>query len=99
MEQRHKRVINPLEEVGYFVSENKKKEGGMGFRNMEVFNYTLLAKQGWRLMENPNSLVARVLKAKYFPNSSFLQAKLGSSPSFLWRSILEGKKLLQMGIR
>ncbi|KAA3460531.1 RNA-directed DNA polymerase, related [Gossypium australe] len=30
------------------------------------------AKQGWRLLNFPNSLVARVFKAKYFPESNFL---------------------------
>ena len=71
----------------------------MGLRDMEAFNYALLAKQGWRLMQNPNSLVARVLKVKYFHDSTFLQAKLGTRPSYMWRSIWEGKKILQMGRR
>ncbi|XP_061993634.1 uncharacterized protein LOC133711546 [Rosa rugosa] len=51
-----------------------KEEGGLGFRNMELFNQDLLAKQGWRLLKYPNSLLARTLKAKYFPEDSFLNA-------------------------
>ena len=65
-----------------------KGRGGMGFRDLTCFNQTLVAKQGWRVIHFPKSLMARVLQARYFKNSSFVQAKLGSNPSFIWRRIL-----------
>ena len=34
-----------------------KKEGGLGFHDLKVFNLSLLAKQGWRLQINTSSLV------------------------------------------
>lgn len=58
-----------------------KEDGGFGFRNFAKFNIALLAKQGWRLVNYPNSLLARVLKAKYYPNSDFYKARLGNLPS------------------
>ena len=61
-----------------------KEMGGLGFRNLKSFNLALLAKQGWRLQTNTHSLVSHVLKARYFPHTDFLQAKLGSKPSFAW---------------
>jgi hypothetical protein len=44
-----------------------KAQGGLGFRDLVIFNKALLAKQCWRLLKNPDSLVARILQAKYFP--------------------------------
>ncbi|KAG8473015.1 hypothetical protein CXB51_034919 [Gossypium anomalum] len=62
-----------------------KEEGGKGFWNLEKFNIALLAKQGWRLITNPDSLLAHVLKAKYFPTFHFLNASLGTTPSYAAR--------------
>ena len=38
-----------------------KEKGGLGFQDLIAFNLALLAKQGWHLQMNPNSLVHRVL--------------------------------------
>jgi hypothetical protein len=54
-----------------------KIKGGIRFTDLEIFNQTLLAKQGWRLLKFHESLVARVMKAKYFPNEDFMPAQLG----------------------
>jgi hypothetical protein len=45
-----------------------KSMGGMGFRELSLFNKALLARQGWRLVQCPDSLVSQVLKAKYYPH-------------------------------
>lgn len=58
-----------------------------------------MAKQGWRLIQRPDSLLGRLLKAKYFPNSSFLDATLEHNPSYVWRSLTWGRDLLKMGLR
>lgn len=52
-----------------------KKQGGLGFRNILLFNQALLAKQAWKLVHNTTSLAYQVLKGKYFPTSDFLRAK------------------------
>ena len=61
---------------------NPKARGGLGFKNLKAFNLAMLAKQAWRILNNLSSLVARVLKARYFPTGNLLNAKLGSSPSY-----------------
>ena len=71
----------------------------MGFKDIHSFNMALLAKQGWRLLTEPNSLFSRIFKAKYFPWCSFFKAKLGSNPSYIWRSILAARKLLAASIQ
>ncbi|XP_075478858.1 uncharacterized protein LOC142519715 [Primulina tabacum] len=69
--------------------------GGLGFRQLESFNKALLAKQLWRIVGAPESVVARVLKARYFKHQDIMQASLGSNPSFIWRSLLWSRPLLQ----
>jgi hypothetical protein len=59
----------------------------MGFRRLRVFNEALLAKQGWRLITHPNSLVAQILKAKYYHKEHLLKAKAKPNMSYTWRSI------------
>jgi ribonuclease HI len=70
----------------------------MGFRDLICFNKALLAKQCWRLLKSPDSLVARIIKAKYYSNGSLMMAKLGSKPSFAWRSIFGARELLEEGL-
>lgn len=71
----------------------------MGFRDLKVFNLSLLAKQGWRIQQNPNTLVHRVLKAKYFADLTFKEAQLGRRPSYVWRSLMAAKDIVMNGAR
>ena len=76
-----------------------KLRGGMGFRNLQAFNLAMLAKQGWRLLSNPHSLVAGIYKAKYFPHDDVLNSQLGNNPSYAWRSIFNDLKVIKRGTR
>jgi hypothetical protein len=76
-----------------------KAVGGLGFRDFQSFNNAMIAKQGWRIMNNPDSLLARVLKARYFPNSSLFNADLGYNPSYSWKSLWLSMEVLKKGCR
>ena len=76
-----------------------KSQRGMGFKQLKQFNLALLAKQGWWLQMGGESLLYWVFKAKYFPNCDFIQAKLGSNPSYAWCSILAAQQIVEKGIR
>ncbi|XP_073045642.1 uncharacterized mitochondrial protein AtMg00310-like [Primulina eburnea] len=72
--------------------------GGLGFRHLETFNKALLAKQIWRILVDPGSLVGHVLKTRYFRRQDIMEAGLGSNPSYLWRSLLWSRSLLDIGL-
>lgn len=59
-----------------------KEKSGLGFRDMESFNLALLAKQGLRLINEHDSLLAKLLKARYYQHSNFLDAAIGHNPSY-----------------
>ncbi|XP_042964706.1 uncharacterized protein LOC122298928 [Carya illinoinensis] len=77
---------------------NSKGRGGLGFRELECFNKAMLAKQVWRILNNPNSLVARVMQEKYFKGKSVLDARLGYSPSLVWKSLFSSVGLIKDGL-
>ena len=69
----------------------------MGFRDLNTFNLAMLAKQAWRLIHESHSLFYRVYKARYFPSCSFMDAELGSNPSYVWCSLLQTRDLIREG--
>ena len=77
-----------------------KTKRSLGFRNLEWSNQALLAKTCWRVLRNPSALASRVLKASYFPDSSFLNASSTLyCASSLWRGLIWGRKILDRGTR
>lgn len=77
-----------------------KEVGGLGFRDLSCFNLAMLTKQGWRLFANNTSLCHRVYKAKYFSNSSFMEAEeRQTNSSYVWQSLIRGREVLKLGIR
>ena len=65
-----------------------KKFGGLGIKNLDIMNKAFTMKHIWRLLIDHNSLWARVLKSKYFPNTWNLPLIIKSVPSFLLHHII-----------
>ena len=72
-----------------------KTQGGIGFKDLYLFNDVLLAKQTWRLLHDKSSLFYRVFKAKYFPDTSVMEAKILANSSYAWKSIMKGRNVIK----
>ncbi|KAK3189008.1 hypothetical protein Dsin_028569 [Dipteronia sinensis] len=76
-----------------------KEDVGMGFHDLHVFNSSLLAKQGWRMDKNPESLTARVMRSYNYPFSTFMRADISVGGSQIWKGLCWGRGLLDTGSR
>jgi hypothetical protein len=76
----------------------RKDKGGLGYRDLHLFNLAMLARQAWRLVMAPDSLCARLLLARYYPDGDLMAAQEGPGISYSWRSIIRGIQALKKGI-
>lgn len=67
--------------------KESKRDGGLGFKDLNAFNVALLAKQVWQLLTQPDTLLSRLLKARYYSNKGVLDAEAAAGCSYTWRSI------------
>ena len=74
-----------------------KLVGGMGFRDLALYNDSLLVKQAWRLLHDRKSPFYRVFKAKFFPHCSIMEALDSRVGSYAWKSILQGRDVIAHG--
>jgi hypothetical protein len=69
---------------GSFATPRRR---GYGFRDFQSFNFAMLAKQVWMLINNSDLLCAKVVKAKYYPNIDIPKAGPEEVSYFTWKSI------------
>ncbi|CAN1274310.1 Putative ribonuclease H protein At1g65750 [Linum perenne] len=59
----------------------------------------MLGKQGWKFQTQPDALVTKIFKARYFPRGDFLSAAKGHGPSYVWQSIRRSQSVVHRGSR
>ena len=69
----------------------------MRFRDLHSFNLAMFAKQGWRLLQQHESLVYNCFKAKYFLRGIFLEATYVPNSSYVWKSLLVAQPIQRKG--
>lgn len=58
-----------------------------------------MGKHCWNFLYNPDALVLRVYKARYFQNFSVMNAHKPRDCSFIWAGIWAAKEALSSGFR
>ncbi|KAK2456657.1 hypothetical protein QL285_004005 [Trifolium repens] len=64
-----------------------------------ITNILGVRQQAWKLFTNPDNLITRLFKVKYYPNSDFLNSSIGHNPSYVWRSIWSAKFVVRNGYK
>lgn len=76
-----------------------KREGGLGIRETRQAKAAFIAKLGWRLLAEPNSLWSRVLRAKYCDSICDLDMfKEKQNASHTWRGIMSSVDVVRKGV-
>lgn len=68
-----------------------EEEGGLGIKDLKIFNKALIQKVVWQLVTNQDRVWVGIIKAKYFPQNSFWSAEDKQGTSNLWKALLENK--------
>ncbi|KAL9689246.1 hypothetical protein QQ045_033681 [Rhodiola kirilowii] len=79
------------------VMYRKKEGGGIGFKDLRIFNEAILMKICWRMLTQPQLLVSKVLKAWYCQNSDLSYASLKGRLSHIWRGVMKNIQLFWSG--
>ncbi|XP_027082670.1 uncharacterized protein [Coffea arabica] len=85
--------------VGWGKLAEIKGKGGLGFRDLLDFNNAMLAKMLWRILTQPNLLLSKVLKGKYFKGEAIWKTQIKAGDSWIWKSIMSAREVMERGIR
>ena len=55
---------NKMHWVSWDTLSSRMDKGGLGYRDLHLFNLAKLARQAWRILQNPDPLCAKLLMAR-----------------------------------
>jgi hypothetical protein len=73
-----------------------KDQGGLGIINTRLMNECLVVKWIWKIMQEPNALWFKNLKAKYLDSRGFFYSNSNGSSQF-WQGLHKVKHLFKWG--
>ena len=77
-----------------------KQEGGLGFKSILVWNKAAIAKHIWFLISGgEQSMWCQWVKSYLLKGKSFWEVKMPSSPSWVWRKLLNLRPIVQPHIK
>jgi hypothetical protein len=85
---------NPIDFRSWDDICKPKHQGGLGIRDMELIHKSLIIQTAWNVITNKNPFLSDVIKAKYYPNSSFWSSSSTGPRSVFWSSVLQVKQHL-----
>jgi hypothetical protein len=92
-EQASGKKLNSTKIAIYF-----SKNTGIEFQGSWSLQFCSFGQAGMHLLQFPESLMAIVLKEKYFRGCSFLQTRMGYNSSYAWHSIVNARAVLERGL-
>nr|GMC97865.1 putative RNA-directed DNA polymerase [Ipomoea batatas] len=85
--------------VGWDTVTKPKELGGLGIRKTRDMNIAFMAKLGWRLFDEKDSVWAQVLRSKYLKGGQSIEdLKPARSSSNAWKGINRARNILVEGV-
>lgn len=72
--------------------------GGLGLIMMHNVNLVLVAKLVWKFLTHHDSLLVKLLKAKYLKREDLWSALAGAKQSWIWKAILNRREIVKEGL-
>ena len=73
--------------ANWSLISSPKISGGLRIKDIYIMNKAFQMKLTWKLLVENISLFSKVIKAKYYPNSSILTTKKKNYNSWAWKGI------------